>query len=140
MIRFGLKSKEAAEDRKLPEMPLHFTQDNGQLLRYNLRKLGELPYHLARAGRTNDLLSHCLFNYDWMYAKVRSAVWEDLTRSMSSCVPSLWPLSWQTTRTLDGSVARLRSNKSSWSETASDSGDHCSAVTQVFTCHLTVDS
>ena len=42
----------------------------GDGARYNLRKLGELTYHLARAARTEDLFSHCLFNYDWMYAKV----------------------------------------------------------------------
>ena len=69
-VRFGLKSKEAAEDRQLPEMPLHFKNCRGELLRYNLRKLGELTFHLARAGRTEDLVSHCLFNYDWVYAKV----------------------------------------------------------------------
>ena len=71
LLRFGLKSKEAAEDRQLPEQPLHFLTNTGELVRYNLRKLGELPYHLARAGRTQDLLTHCLFNYDWLYAKVR---------------------------------------------------------------------
>ena len=71
IIRFGLKSKEAAEDRQLPEQPLHFLTKTGELLRYNLRKLGELTYHLARAGRTQDLLTHCLFNYHWLYAKVR---------------------------------------------------------------------
>ena len=55
----------------MPDQPLHFLTNSGELLRYNLRKLGELTYHLARAGRTEDLLSHCLFNYSWLYAKVR---------------------------------------------------------------------
>ena len=55
----------------MPDQPLLFRTNTGELLRYNLRKLGELPYHLARAGRTEDLLTHCLFNYDWLYAKVR---------------------------------------------------------------------
>ena len=68
--RFGLKSKEAAEDRQVPEMPLVFGAGAEGAMRYNLRKLGELTYHLARAARTEDLFSHCLFNYDWMYAKV----------------------------------------------------------------------
>ena len=68
-LRFGLKSKEAAEDRQVPEMPLVFGA-GAEGARYNLRKLGELTYHLARAARTEDLFSHCLFNYDWMYAKV----------------------------------------------------------------------
>ena len=53
----------------MPEMPLVFGA-GAEGARYNLRKLGELTYHLARAARTEDLFSHCLFNYDWMYAKV----------------------------------------------------------------------
>ena len=56
----------------MPEMPLLFGTgaEGAEGARYNLRKLGELTYHLARAARTEDLFSHCLFNYDWMYAKV----------------------------------------------------------------------
>ena len=71
MITADRITKEAAEDRQLPDQPLHFLTNTGELLRYNLRKLGELTFHLARAGRIQDLLTHCLFNYDWLYAKVR---------------------------------------------------------------------
>ena len=117
-IRFGLKSKEAAEDRQLPEMPLHFKNCRGELLRYNLRKLGELTFHLARAGRTEDLVSHCLFNYDWVYAKVTlmltlTTSFTSFTSftSLSSCVRPPWPPSWQTTQTLSDSAAQPRSNK-----------------------------
>ena len=70
--RFGLKSKEAAEDRQVPEMPLAFKTSDGKLLRYNLRKLGELTYHLSRAGRIDDLFKHCLFNFHWIHAKVKN--------------------------------------------------------------------
>ena len=70
--RFGLKSKEAAEDRQVPEMPLAFKTSDGKLLRYNLRKLGELTYHLARARRIDDLFKHCLFNFHWIHAKVKN--------------------------------------------------------------------
>ena len=72
--RFGLKSKDAAEDRQVPEMPLSFKNTDGQIFRYNLRKLGELTYHLSRAGRINDLFKHCLFNFDWLYAKVGKTI------------------------------------------------------------------
>ena len=68
--RFGLKSKEAEEDRQVPEMPLHFQSSTSP--RYNLRKLSELCHHLARAGRTDDLCKHCLFNYSWLHAKLSS--------------------------------------------------------------------
>ena len=68
--RFGLKSKEAEEDRQVPDMPLAFKTNSGEVMRYNLRKLGELTYHLARSGRIEDLFKHCLFNYEWMHAKL----------------------------------------------------------------------
>ena len=81
--RFGLKSKEAAEDRQVPDMPLAFRSSTGQLLRYNLRKLGELTYHLARGGQMQDLFTKCLFNYDWMFAKVDPLLWEQLSSHKS---------------------------------------------------------
>ena len=52
-------------------MPLVFPSSEKNVKRFNLRKLGELTFHLARAGRPEDLYKHCLFNFDWMYAKVR---------------------------------------------------------------------
>ena len=69
--RFGLKSKEAEADRQVPDMPLVFKSEADKV-RYNLRKLGELPHHLARAGRIQDLCRHCLFNYQWLHAKLTS--------------------------------------------------------------------
>ena len=70
----------------MPEQPLHFLTKTGELLRYNLRKLGELTYHLARAGRTQDLLTHCLFNYHWLYAKVREREISDISYDLISAV------------------------------------------------------
>ena len=57
-------------------MPLVFPSSEKNVKRFNLRKLGELTFHLARAGRPEDLYKHCLFNFDWMYAKVREAMFE----------------------------------------------------------------
>ena len=68
--RFGLRSKDASEDRKVPDMPMFFGSEKSGNIRYNLRKLGELPFHLVRSGRLKDLASHCLFNYDWLHAKL----------------------------------------------------------------------
>ncbi|ROT75470.1 putative NACHT and WD repeat domain-containing protein 2 isoform X2 [Penaeus vannamei] len=48
--RFNLKSKEGLADRKF----------------------GELPYHLIRARRFEDLYKHVLFNYQWLHAKLSS--------------------------------------------------------------------
>jgi len=40
--------------------------------RFNLRKLSELPYHLIRSHRYEDLFSECLFNYSFLRAKLAS--------------------------------------------------------------------
>ena len=55
-------------------MPLVFLSSEENVKRFNLRKLGELTFHLARAGRLEDLYKQCLFNFDWMYAKVTYTV------------------------------------------------------------------
>ncbi|CAB4067000.1 unnamed protein product [Lepeophtheirus salmonis] len=68
--RFGLKSKDSEADRQVPAMPLVFYTKDGKISRYNLRKFGELPYHLIRAKQFEDLYSNVLFNYQWLYAKM----------------------------------------------------------------------
>lgn len=70
--RFGLTDKEGSADRKVPVQPLAFTNQEGIISRYNLRKFGELPYHLVRSRRFRDLYEHVLFNYDWIHAKLSS--------------------------------------------------------------------
>ena len=92
-------------------MPLVFPSSEENVKRFNLRKLGELTFHLARAGRTEDLVSHCLFNYDWVYAKVTLFTSFTSFTSLSSCVRPPLPPSWQTTQTLSDSAAQPRSNK-----------------------------
>lgn len=37
-----------------------------------LLQFGELPYHLVRSRRFQDLYEHVLFNYDWLHAKLSS--------------------------------------------------------------------
>ena len=68
--RFGLASKYSEADRHVPAMPLVFRNKHGQISRYNLRKFGELPFHLIRCKQFNDLYSYVLFNYQWLYAKM----------------------------------------------------------------------
>ena len=68
--RFGLKSKNSEADRQVPAMPLVFLTKEGKISRYNLRKFGELPFHLVRCGNFSDLFTHVLFNYQWLYAKM----------------------------------------------------------------------
>lgn len=70
--RFGLTEKEGLADRKVPVQPLVFYNKEGKVSRYNLRKFGELPFHLVRSRRFSDLFAHVLFNYDWLHAKLSS--------------------------------------------------------------------
>ncbi|KAF2357626.1 P-loop containing nucleoside triphosphate hydrolase [Trinorchestia longiramus] len=70
--RFNLKSKDGLADRKVPMQPLVYYNKEGKVTRYNLRKFGELPYHLVRSQRFEDLYKHVLFNYKWLHAKLSS--------------------------------------------------------------------
>ncbi|XP_050546334.1 NACHT and WD repeat domain-containing protein 2 isoform X3 [Daktulosphaira vitifoliae] len=70
--RFNLQNKEGSADRKVPVQPLVFYSKEGIVTRYNLRKFGELPYHLIRAHRFQDLYKNVLFNYRWLHAKLSS--------------------------------------------------------------------
>ena len=48
---------------QVPPMPLVFLTKDGKISRYNLRKFGELPYHLVRCRQFDDLCVNVLFNY-----------------------------------------------------------------------------
>ncbi|GBP66179.1 NACHT domain- and WD repeat-containing protein 1 [Eumeta japonica] len=68
--RFNLADKEGVADRKVPVQPLVFTSADGANKRYNLRKFGELTFHLVRSKRFADLYAEVLFNYEWLHAKL----------------------------------------------------------------------
>lgn len=68
--RFGLKNPEGTADRKVPLQPLVFHTKDGRVSGYNKRKFGELPYHLVRSHRFEDLFKNVLFNYLWLHSKV----------------------------------------------------------------------
>ncbi|XP_030746594.1 NACHT and WD repeat domain-containing protein 2 [Sitophilus oryzae] len=70
--RFNLTDKEGIADRKVPVQPLVFYSKDGKVSRYNLRKFGELPFHLVRSRRLKDLYENVLFNYEWLHAKLSS--------------------------------------------------------------------
>lgn len=56
----------------MPVQPLVFYSKDGKVSRYNLRKFGELPYHMVRSHRFKDLYENVLFNYEWLHAKLSS--------------------------------------------------------------------
>lgn len=73
---FNLTSTDGEADRKVPAQPLIFATSNAasnlnsSTIRYNLRKLSELPFQLIRAQREDDLYTHVLFSYDFIHAKL----------------------------------------------------------------------
>lgn len=70
--RFGLKNAEGTADRKVPLQPLVFYTNDGRVSGFNKRKFGELPFHLIRSERFEDLFENVLFNYMWLHSKVSS--------------------------------------------------------------------
>ncbi len=70
MRMFRLRSPHGEADRKVPEMPeiYYSTVDNSE--KYNGRKLSELPYHLIRSKRVDELFKLVLFHYKFLYAKL----------------------------------------------------------------------
>ncbi|KAH3716159.1 hypothetical protein DPMN_058878 [Dreissena polymorpha] len=69
---FHLEQKGGESDRKVPLQPLVFVDENGRPMRHNLRKLNELPYHLVRSHRYEELYTQVIFNYNWLHAKLSS--------------------------------------------------------------------
>ncbi|KAL5006957.1 hypothetical protein ScPMuIL_015763 [Solemya velum] len=69
---FHLEEKGGECDRKVPLQPLAFLNAEGEVIRHNLRKLCELPYHLIRSHRYEELYCKCLFNFNWLHAKLSS--------------------------------------------------------------------
>ena len=69
---FHLSDLKGESDRKVPPQPVVFQDENGNISRYNLRKLNELPYHLIRSHQYEELYTNCLFNYRFLHAKLSS--------------------------------------------------------------------
>uniref|UniRef100_A0A1I7RSF5 WD_REPEATS_REGION domain-containing protein n=1 Tax=Bursaphelenchus xylophilus TaxID=6326 RepID=A0A1I7RSF5_BURXY len=68
--RFGVVENEGLADRKVPKQPNLFKNKEGDKVRYNSRKLNELPYHLLRSRRLKELFNLCLFNFEFLQAKM----------------------------------------------------------------------
>ena len=53
-------------DRQVSSQPLMFSKSV-----FNLRKLSEMPIHFIYSGLSDRLASEVLFNFEWIYGKVR---------------------------------------------------------------------
>lgn len=66
---------------QVSEQPLSFgalTVNGHKQVRYNVRKLSELPYHLIESGMNAELRRHVLFNYDWLHSKLAATSLPDV--------------------------------------------------------------
>jgi NACHT domain- and WD repeat-containing protein len=70
MKMFRLKTPFGEADRGLPSQPEMFINPVDNTERCNGRKLSELPFHLIRCNRIQELYDKCLFHYDFMFAKL----------------------------------------------------------------------
>ena len=72
--RFALDTTKSAEDRKVPSQPFFYESfaDGQSSVRFNQRKVSELPLHLFKSRQQDLLLKEVFFNYQWIYAKVKS--------------------------------------------------------------------
>ncbi|CAH1790955.1 unnamed protein product [Owenia fusiformis] len=83
MSRMALKDSQSEADRIVPVQPLVFSQeaDNTQPtgnIMYNLRKMSELPHHLYNSGRFEELQKLVLFNYEWLFLKLKAKSLQDV--------------------------------------------------------------
>lgn len=85
---FLLKSLHGEADRKVPAQPEIFFNPIDNSVRYNGRKLSELPFHLIRSGRIEELYSRVLFNYKFLYAKLSCMPLNSLIADFEDCLSS----------------------------------------------------
>lgn len=73
--RFGLSSSKDAKDRKVPKQPYvtRYTVGDNVELRFNKRKLSEVPFHMIKMKRYDALKQNVFFNYEWLFAKLKSS-------------------------------------------------------------------
>ena len=73
MNKLGLSSPEGSADRLVPNQPFSYSDllENGKP-QYNARMLNNLPWHLLQAGDLVSLKKECLFNLDFLHAKLNA--------------------------------------------------------------------
>ena len=85
--RLHIKNKMSSAVRYVPEQPLIFSSfiSSEMDTLFNLRKLNQMPYHLAKADRIDELKINVLFNYEWLYTKLRASTVQNVI-----CDLGLW--------------------------------------------------
>uniref|UniRef100_A0A8C5UPH4 NACHT and WD repeat domain containing 1 n=1 Tax=Microcebus murinus TaxID=30608 RepID=A0A8C5UPH4_MICMU len=84
LITLPLVGKPLNLDRKVAPQPLWFSDTVA-----NVRKLKELPHHLLRSGRLEELKREVLGNMSWISCRAISGDIEDLLDDFDRCAPYL---------------------------------------------------
>lgn len=71
MACISASGKELATDRHVLSQPLAYTNILGET-HYNKRKYDQVPRHLYLADRLDELNGKVMFNYDWLYNKIKA--------------------------------------------------------------------
>ncbi len=73
MQKLGLSSPEGKADRLVPPQPIILRDgDSQERAKFNLRKLNNLPWHLLHAEDIVTMKNTCLFNLDFLQAKLQA--------------------------------------------------------------------
>lgn len=83
--RFNLQSDEGSADRKVPPQPNVYYAVDMSVARFNVRKFGELPFHLTRSERFTDLFDMVLFNYEWLHSKLSCCPLQAVLNDFEDC-------------------------------------------------------
>ena len=83
---FMLRSLAGEADRKVPPQPEIYFNQNDDSVRFNGRKLSELPYNLIRANRIDELYSKVLFHYNFLFAKLSCQPLNSLIADYEDCL------------------------------------------------------
>ncbi|KAH3837288.1 hypothetical protein DPMN_110673 [Dreissena polymorpha] len=67
--RLALTTSDGEEDRYVPDQPLVYIHGKSST-QFNKRKLSELPYHLVKSRRFEELGEMCVFSYEWLWSKI----------------------------------------------------------------------
>ena len=79
--RLALTVNDGEEDRDVSTQPLELRQGtNGAI--YNKRKLNELPFHLTLCKEYDKLIEMCVFNYQWLWTKLKVAGLQPLVEDL----------------------------------------------------------
>ena len=84
--KYNLQSPESSAERYVPEQPTVYRSEDGSIdienLRYNHRKLSELPHACEKVALDEDntafIVEHIAFNPEFMAAWINSWPWEEI--------------------------------------------------------------